>query len=141
MDKAGNAGQRSLTVASELKKAMNQAIKESGLSRPQLADRMNELLQEEGIENEVTTDIINSWTKDDPKRLIPTALITFFCKATKSFLPIVAIGKVVGAMVIGGRDLDFLELGIAEFEKSQAQQREVRAWANLGLKPPPENYK
>ncbi len=135
MDKVGSRG-KSLVVAFELKKAMNMAIKECGLSREQVADRMNELLQAEGLKGEVTRDIINSWTKEDPRRLIPTGLITFFCAATHSVLPIVAIARELGALVVAGQDLDFLEIGRAEYEKQSAREREMRAWANLGINHP-----
>ena len=132
MDKA-ERGRKSLLAACELKKALIKAIKESGLSRDQIADCMNELLESEGLPGDVTKAIIDSWTKEDPKRIIPTLLIPFFCEAAKSILPIVAIAETAGALVIGGRDLEFLELGKAEYEKHLAEQRQSRAWINLGI--------
>jgi hypothetical protein len=135
MDKAG-AGEefgRSLNVTSDLKKALQRAIKDCGLSRIQIADRMNELLQKEGMDEEVSLDVINSWTKDDPKRLIPTKFIPFFCEATSSILPIVAMARINGATVIKGELVQILEIGLAEYEKRRAKQREVAAWSRLGL--------
>ncbi len=97
---------------------------------------MNDLLESEGLPRTVTKAIIDSWTKENPARIIPTALITFFCEATKSILPIVAIAKVAGALVIGGKDLDLFELGMAEYQKHLASQRQLKAWINLGVNHP-----
>jgi hypothetical protein len=124
----------SLNVVFELKNALNQAIKQCPLSRIQIADRMNELMEDEGMEKgEVTTDMINSWTKDDPKRIIPTKLIPFFCKATNSILPLAALAKPMGAMVIDGKEIEVLELGFAELERLRVKQRKIVAMARLDL--------
>ncbi len=139
MDKAGNGterGKRSFNVAFRLKKALIQAIKDSTLSRDQIADRMNELIEEEGLQGNVTKALIDSWTKEDPKRSIPTLLIPYFCEATQCILPISAIAEGSGALVIGGKDLEFLELGMAEYQKHLATQRQVKAWLNLGINHP-----
>jgi hypothetical protein len=135
MDKA-ESGKKNLNVAFQLKKALIQAIKESSLSRDQIADRMNELLESEGLHGDVTKAIIDSWTKEDPKRSIPTLLIPFFCEVTQSILPIAIIAKAAGALVIGGNDLHLLELGISEYQKHLATQRQVQAWLNLGINHP-----
>jgi hypothetical protein len=125
---------QSLNVVFELKNAMNQAIKQCTLSRIQIADRMNELIQDEGMgKAEVTADLINSWTKDDPKRIIPTRLIPFFCRATNSVLPLAALAQPMGAMVIEGKDIEVLELGFAELERLRVKQRKVVAMARLDL--------
>jgi hypothetical protein len=124
----------SLNVVFELKNALNQAIKQCPLSRIQIADRMNELMEEEGMgKGEVTTDMINSWTKEDPRRILPTKLIPFFCKATNSILPLVALAQPMGAMVIEGKDIEVLELGFAELERLRVKQRKVVAMARLDL--------
>ena len=124
----------SLNVVHELKNAMNRAIKRCPLSRIQIAERMNELMGEEGMENgEVTADLINSWTKDDPKRIIPTKLIPFFCRATQSILPLVALAQPMAAMVIEGKDIEVLELGFAEMERLKVKQRKMFAAARLNL--------
>ena len=135
MDKA-ESGKKNLNVVFQLKKALIQAIKESTLSRDQIADRMNELLESEGLHGDVTKAIIDSWTKEDPKRSIPTLLIPFFCEVTQSILPITIIAKAAGALVIGGNDLHLLELGISEYQKHLATQRQVQAWLNLGINHP-----
>ncbi len=135
MDKAGS-GEKSFNVAFHLKKALIQAIKESTLSRDQIADRMNELLESEGLSGDVTKAIIDSWTKEDPKRAIPTLLIPYFCEVTQSILPIATIAEAAGALVIGGKDLHLLELGMAEYQKHLATQRQVKAWLNLGINHP-----
>jgi hypothetical protein len=124
----------SLNVVFELKNALNQAIKQCPLSRIQIADRMNELMEEEGMgKGEVTTDMINSWTKEDPRRILPTKLIPFFCKATNSILPLVALAQPMGAMVIEGKDIEVLELGFTELERLRVKQRKVVAMARLDL--------
>ena len=125
---------QSLNVVFELKNALNQAIKQCTLSRIQIADRMNELIEDEGMgKAEVTADMINSWTKDDPKRIIPTRLIPFFCRATNSVLPLAALAQTMGAMVIEGKDIEVLELGFAELERLRVKQRKVVAMARLDL--------
>jgi hypothetical protein len=125
---------QSLNVVPDLKNALSQAIKKCPFSRIQIAERMNELMAEEGIQNgEVTADLINSWTKDDPKRIIPTKLIPFFCRATQSILPLVALAQPMGAMVIEGKDIEVLELGFAEMERLKVKQRKMVAVARLNL--------
>jgi hypothetical protein len=127
----------SLNITSEMKNALNQAIKQCPLSRIQIADRMNELMEEEGMEKgEVTTDMINSWTKDDPRRIIPIKFIPFFCRATNSILPLAALAQPMGVMVIGGKEIEVLELGFAELERLRVKQRKVVAMARLDLVDP-----
>jgi hypothetical protein len=124
----------SLNVIHELKTALNQAIKRCPLSRIQIAERMNELMEEEGVENgEVTVDLINSWTKDDPKRIIPTKLIPYFCMATNSTLPLTALAQPLGAVVIEGEEIRILELGFSEMERLRVKQRKIFAAARLNL--------
>jgi hypothetical protein len=97
---------------------------------------MNEILQSEGLEEEVSLDVLNSWTKEDPRRIMPTKLIPIFCKATNSIEPVAALARVLGALVIQGDQLHLLEIGIAEYEKQLAKQREIKAWVNLGINHP-----
>ena len=124
----------SLNVVFELKDGLNQAIKACPLSRIQIADRMNELMELEGMaKGEVTADTINSWTKDDPQRTIPTKLIPFFCKAANSILPLAALAQPMGAIVISGKEIEVLELGFAELERLRVKQRKIVAMARLDL--------
>ena len=123
----------SCNIIPGVKKALNLAIKRCPFSRIQIADRMNELLEEEGSECRITAEIINSWTKDDPARVIPLKLLPYFCKVTDSILPFAALVGSVGARVIQGSEIDVLELGFAELERLRVKQRKSSAMGRLGI--------
>ncbi len=123
----------SLNVIPDLKKALNVAIKNSPLSRVHIAEKMNELLEEEGSDFRVSADMINSWTKDDPSRIIPLKILPHFCKVTDSILPIAALIRPLEAKVIRGPEIDVLNLGFAELERLRVKQRKSSAMGKLGL--------
>jgi len=98
----------SLNPIPELKRFMRLAIKESGLSRPEVADRMNGLVDVEGMSREINLDSLNSWLKNEDNRHIPIELLTIFCQAVGSILPLQAFLLPLEASAVKDKDLDTL---------------------------------
>ena len=116
----------------ELKKALNLAIKQSGLSRYQIADKMNELLLGES-RTEVTKEAIDSWTRSEEDKNIPIKYLPYFCMATNSILPIEAILRPLGLRAISGKKINLLELGEAEVLRLESERKRKIALLRLGV--------
>jgi len=122
-----------LEVVPHLKRALRQAIKDSNLSRDQIADRMNEILGVEGRSKEITTVVINSWTKNEENRIPSLDLLPIFCHVTQSLEPIRALIQPLGAKVIFGKQMNLLELGESLLMKRQAIKKERLALMRMGV--------
>lgn len=122
-----------VSIAPAIKAALRTAIKESGLSREMISDRMNTILSSMEICGSVTVDQINSWTKNEINRAIPIALLPVFCKATNSLFPFQALLYPLGAKIMDAKDKVYLELGKAYAARKAALKRESSALEQLGL--------
>ena len=122
-----------LEIVPHLKRALRQAIKDSGLSRDHIADRMHEILEVEGRSKEITTAMINSWTKNEENRIPSLDLLPIFCHITQSLEPIRALIQPLGAKVIFGKQMNLLELGEALLMKRQAAKKENLALMRMGM--------
>lgn len=119
------------TYVADIKTAINRSIKESGLSRFQIADRMNETF---GLGDScVTKEMIDSWTKGEDGRGIPSKYIYYFCAATSSNLLAQAIVAPLGLKTISGKAINLLDLGESEFKKINAERQRKTALLRLGL--------
>jgi len=121
----------SLNPIPELKRFMRLGLKLSGLSRPEVVDRMNELIEAEGMSRVVTLDMLNSWLKNEDHRHIPIELLTIFCRAIGSILPFQAFLIPLEAAIVKDKDLAALELGQAIVAKRKAGQKERMAILKL----------
>jgi len=110
------------------------SIKDSGLSRPSIVDRMNSILEEMGLDREVTLDQINSWTKNEESRVIPTVFLPVFCQATNSLFSFQVLLQPLGARILDIKDEPFLELGKAEALKRVALKKEKSALEKIDLR-------
>ncbi|MBI5582524.1 MAG: hypothetical protein HY892_01750 [Deltaproteobacteria bacterium] len=123
----------SLNPIPELKRMMRLAIKESGCTRDEIVDRMGDLVEAEGLGREITFDAFSSWLKNEDNRHIPIELLTIFCKATGSLLPLQAFIAPLEATVVREKDLAALELGQAILMKRRASQKERMAMLKLEM--------
>jgi hypothetical protein len=123
----------SLNPIPELKRFMRLAIKESGLSRPEVADQMTGLAETEGMGREINIDTLNSWMKNEDNRHIPIELLVIFCRVTGSIMPIQAFLIPLEAAAVKDRDLAALELGQAILMKRKAGQKERMAMLKLEM--------
>jgi hypothetical protein len=89
-----------LNIREPLRMSLLQDIKESALSRPQIAGEMSHLL---GVT--VTKAQIDSWTAESkPQNRIPAEYLSAWCVATKSRRSLVVINAAAGAFVLPGPD-------------------------------------
>ena len=123
----------SLNPLPELKRLMRTAIKESGLSRAEVAVRMNDLAEIEALGKEVSLDCLNSWLKNEDNRHVPMELLVIFCKAVGSVMAMQAFLAPVGALAVDRKELAALELGQAAILKKQARRKEKMALLKLQM--------
>ncbi len=123
----------SLNPIPELKRMMRLAIKESGLSRPEVADRMSDLTEVEGMGREVSAEALQSWLKNEADRHIPIELLVIFCRVTGSIQPLQAFLLPLSAAAVPERDLAALDLGRAVLLRKKATQRERAAMLKLEM--------
>ena len=132
-EQLGLFSRMSLNPLPELKRLMRAAIKDSGLSRAEVAAMMNDLAEVEGIAREVSLDCLNSWLKNEDNRHIPMELLAIFCKAVGSVMPFQAFLLPLGALAVDGKELAALELGRAVIMKKQARRKEKLAMLKLQM--------
>ncbi|RJR41896.1 MAG: hypothetical protein C4567_08020 [Deltaproteobacteria bacterium] len=121
---------KSLNPTTDLKRAMNLAIKVSGLTRGDIADRMNEhivveRLRTRGRDGLITEDMVNKWLAPEGQEIIPTKLIKIFGTVTQSGGPAQTLVP-QGHRVIGPKEILFLEFGKAYLEGKKFQKRTRR---------------
>ncbi len=125
-------GAMSLNPVGELKRAMSLAVRKSGLTRAQIAERMTVLLAVEGLRTRGKNGVVNETMVD--KWLAPEALesypnLTFlvvFCKAAGSLSPLQALAGPLGGRVIGPQEIVVLEFGLAQVEGKKIQRKSRR---------------
>jgi len=92
-------------IIEDLRESLRTAIKNSPLSRHQIAGEMSHLLQET-----VTKEQIDSWTRESdemngrPSRHVPAEYLPAFCQVTGCRAPIEVMGRLCGAFVLPGPD-------------------------------------
>lgn len=92
-------------VIEDLRESLRAAIKDSPLSRHQIAGEMSHFVQET-----ITKEQIDSWTRESdevngrPSRHIPAEYLPAFCQVTGSREPLEVMGRLCGAFVLPGPD-------------------------------------
>lgn len=101
-----------------LKAALRAAIKNSPLSRHQIAGEMSHLA---GVT--ITKEQIDSWTRDsdDGGRHVPAEYLPAFCKTTQSTEPLEVLCRTAGAFVLPGP-----EALRAEIQRLDEEEKRVR---------------
>ena len=111
----------SLNVDLRLREVVGQAIKESPLSRFQIAARMSESL---GLE--VSKTMIDSWTAESREGInrFPACYLPAFCHVVESIEPLRVLADLVGSVVVQGEDALHMELSKVEAEKQRLCEKE-----------------
>ena len=90
-------------IIDQLKASLRNAIKNSTLSRHQIAGEISHL-----VNDSISKEMIDSWTRESdeingrPGRHIPAEYLPAFCKVTGDNEPLVIMGKMVGLFVLPG---------------------------------------
>jgi len=136
LDFEGRNRRRSLNPVPGLKRAMNLAARECGLSREEIVDRMNEQLYLDGLrtkgkDGQVTVAMLNKWLAPEARgHVISTQLLPYFCAAVSSLEPHQAMVEVNDGEVIGPIDQARLRKVRAD-EKKEDAARESRYWKTV----------
>ena len=91
------------SIIDQLKSSLRTAIKNSPLSRHQIAGEISHL-----VDDSISKEMIDSWTRESdeingrPGRHIPAEYLPAFCKVTGDNEPLVIMGKMVGLFVLPG---------------------------------------
>ena len=104
-----------------LRETIALAIKESPLSRFQIAAKMSEAL---GIE--VSKTMIDSWTAESREGInrFPACYLPTFCHVVESIEPLRVLADLVGSIVVQGEDALHMELSKVEAEKQRLSEKE-----------------
>jgi hypothetical protein len=109
-----------LSIAKEISAAMNQAIKDCGLPREEIADRMGKLLGQESISKHIL-DAYTSISREAHKINLQRAIA--FDAATGLHALLELYAKFAGGRVFIGRDALLAELGRAEVLRDELSQQ------------------
>jgi hypothetical protein len=111
-----NSGFSSFNIDLLLRETISQAIKESPLSRFQIAAKMSEAL---GVE--VSKTMIDSWTAESREGInrFPACYLPAFCYVVGSIEPLRVLADLVGSVVVQGEDALHMELSKVEAEKQR----------------------
>jgi hypothetical protein len=103
-----------------LRETISQAIKESPLSRFQIAARMSELM---GIE--VTKTMIDSWTAESREGInrFPACYLPAFCQVVTSVEPLKILADLVGSVVVQGEEALLIEMSKIEAEEHKLSEK------------------
>ena len=97
------------------------AIKESNLSRIQIAAKMSEAL-----DIEITKTMIDSWTAESREGLnrFPACYLPIFCQIVESIEPMRVLADLIGCFVIEGEEALLIELAKVETQKQKLTEKE-----------------
>jgi len=116
----------SLNVDLRLREAVGQAIKESPLSRYQIAAHMSELLG-----TEISKTMIDSWTADSREGVnrFPACYLPAFCHVVGSIEPMKILVDLIGCFVIQGEEALLIRLSKigSEKEKINKEEKAIKA--------------
>jgi len=91
------------SIIDQLKASLRTAIKNSPLSRTQIANEISSL-----VNDSISKVMIDSWTRESdeingrPGRHIPAEYLPAFCKVTDDNAPLIIMTKMVGLFVLTG---------------------------------------
>lgn len=113
----------SCDVRPQLRGILNEAIRESGLSRDAVAEEMSRLLGEK-----ISVDQINGWTRETDQRHVPAQYMYAFEVATNSRGITEYFCKLHGGKFINAQADEVLTLGQIQLYKAQltVKERELK---------------
>lgn len=114
------------------KEAMNQAVRESGLSREQIVEKMNSLAVKYGVSlangnnKELTIAIFEKWLNPaDPSRQMPMRALPIFCAICGDPGPMEVLAMPTGFQIIGQEDQQLLKWARA-YQKARAARQTMK---------------
>lgn len=118
------------TVVRDVKEALNQAVKASGLSRDQVLDRVNELARRHSVpingKAGVSKDLFEKWLNvEDDSRVPGIKALSLLCAALGTVQPMAAMVATLGGLAIDGEDVKLLEWAKA-YQKTKALRKRMR---------------
>ena len=117
-----------LNIRESLRLAINQALKESSLSRHQVAGEMSHLL---GIS--ITKWMIDAWTAESKNsHRIPAEYVPAFCEVTKFRLPLSILNEAAGIFALPGPDA--LRSEIQQWDEKEKTARAEKRKRQMFLK-------
>jgi hypothetical protein len=123
----------SLDPTDLLKASMQEAIKQSGLSRSQVVDEMNRLSSVAGMGVRVSEAMLDKWVaRGSRSHIIPVRDLPVFCQAVGSILPIGALLP-PGAEIAAGDDLKMLRWARAESARRAASKQARKLAEEAGI--------
>jgi len=116
-----NSGFSSFNIDLLLRETISQAIKQSPLSRFQIAARMSEIL---GLE--VSKSMIDAWTAESREGInrFPACYLPAFCQTVGSMEPLRVLADLLGCVVVQGEEALLIELSKVGVEKEKLFKRE-----------------
>ncbi|MFH2125553.1 MAG: hypothetical protein ABIK12_03500 [Pseudomonadota bacterium] len=111
---------QSADVRLPLKLALRRALKNSGLSREQFMDAFNEEMDDNGIDYKLTLSTLEKWVAPSAGNMIPSHLVTPFCKISKSTEPLAVQLAPLGYAPAGPRELELIRLAEAKLRAKEA---------------------
>lgn len=113
-----------------IREAMNEAMKNSGLKRYEVAGRMSEHL---GIE--ITDSMLNAYTAESKEgHRMPAEFIPAFCLQTKDYKLLEILVAAAGCRMVKSDEIYLLELGRVQQAQKTLQQKErqlQKEWERL----------
>lgn len=114
------------------KEAMNRAVKESGLSREQIVEKMNTLAVKYGVSlangnnKELTVATFEKWLNQaDTSRQMPMRALPVFCAICGDPGPMAVLARPTGFQIIGQEDQQLLKWARA-YQKARAAKQVMR---------------
>jgi len=119
------------TVVRDTKLAMNQAVKESGLSRDQVLDMMNVLAARHGMRLNgkagLSKEMFEKWLAPDDDSRIPSLKgLTVLCAVLQTTAPLSAMVLLLGGQVIEGDDITMLEIAKLDRQAELIRRRKKK---------------
>ena len=121
-----------------LKATMRACVEESGMSRPQVLDKMNDLASSAGVKlcsgnsRELKIATFEKWLNPSDHDHIPGILaLNVFCRAVGSLAPLSAQIRLHGYDVMGSKDLLHRDYGRACLDEREARKRKRQLEAKV----------
>ena len=123
---------RRVDIPREIKRALADAIKKSGLSRAQIVDRVNDRLVELGYRPSVSAASLDRWCSiTDLTHHIPAHVLGILCTVIGDPAPLYPLALATGQAMIGTKDQMLLRLAHAQEKKRLAAREERDARRSL----------
>jgi hypothetical protein len=131
-------GKLTLNINPIFKAVLREALKDSGLSREQVANQMTEMmtaaaLRCPGNSKSISKAILDKWVGENAAHMMPLSLVPIFCAVTKTRIPLQVLCWPLGFEVISEEDGRLLAWARAETEKRKIAKRAKKLAEEIGL--------